>query len=164
MPPPETPIAPADTQTNWLLRRLPPRGQAIAQLARYDRPIGAWLLFWPCFWGMALAAAELKTLPPFLSVMAFALGALAMRGAGCTYNDIIDRELDAQVARTAVGHSAEKTRPKWIDLQHMLPVTSPRTWWLPAPVMRLWFSLLMPLVLPSRLVFMSTRTVLAAWT
>jgi 4-hydroxybenzoate polyprenyltransferase len=102
MPPQETPIAPADTQTNWLLRRLPPRGQAIAQLARYDRPIGAWLLFWPCFWGMALAAAELKTLPPFLSVMAFALGALAMRGAGCTYNDIIDRELDAQVARTAL--------------------------------------------------------------
>ena len=102
MSPQEKQIAPADTQTGWLLSRLSPRGQAIAQLARYDRPIGAWLLFWPCFWGTALASAELRSLPPLMPLLAFAIGALAMRGAGCTYNDIIDRNLDGQVARTAL--------------------------------------------------------------
>jgi 4-hydroxybenzoate polyprenyltransferase len=94
--------APADSEIGWLISRLPPRGQAFAQLARLDRPIGTWLLFWPCFWGMALAAAELGSLPPLTPLIAFAIGALAMRGAGCTYNDIVDRALDAQVARTAL--------------------------------------------------------------
>ena len=93
---------PADSETSWLLSRLSPRGQAYAQLARYDRPIGAWLLFWPCFWGLFLAGAVNNVWPPFTDIIAFAIGALAMRGAGCTYNDIIDRELDAQVARTAL--------------------------------------------------------------
>ena len=93
---------PADSETNWLLSRLSPRTQAYAQLARYDRPIGAWLLFWPCFWGLFLAGAVNNVWPPFTDIIAFAIGALAMRGAGCTYNDIIDRELDAQVARTAL--------------------------------------------------------------
>jgi 4-hydroxybenzoate polyprenyltransferase len=77
-----------------------------ALLARWDRPIGFWLLFWPCVWGMALA-------PHFKSfgvqgqvefVVLFFIGAVAMRGAGCTLNDLIDRKLDAQVERT-------KTRP-----------------------------------------------------
>ena len=93
---------PADSETSWLLSRLSPRTQAYAQLARYDRPIGAWLLFWPCFWGLFLAGAVNNVWPPFTDIIAFAIGALAMRGAGCTYNDIIDRELDAQVARTAL--------------------------------------------------------------
>ena len=93
---------PADSETSWLLSRLSPRTQAYAQLARYDRPIGAWLLFWPCFWGLFLAGAVNNIWPPFIDIIAFAIGALAMRGAGCTYNDIIDRELDAQVARTAL--------------------------------------------------------------
>ena len=93
---------PADSETSWLLSRLSPRAQAYAQLARYDRPIGAWLLFWPCFWGLFLAGAVNNVWPPFTDIIAFAIGALAMRGAGCTYNDIIDRELDAQVARTAL--------------------------------------------------------------
>ena len=93
---------PADSETSWLLSRLSPRTQAYAQLARYDRPIGAWLLFWPCFWGLFLAGAVNNVWPPFTDTIAFAIGALAMRGAGCTYNDIIDRELDAQVARTAL--------------------------------------------------------------
>ena len=93
---------PADSETSWLLSRLSPRTQAYAQLARYDRPIGAWLLFWPCFWGLFLAGVVNNVWPPFTDIIAFAIGALAMRGAGCTYNDIIDRELDAQVARTAL--------------------------------------------------------------
>ena len=93
---------PADSETSWLLSRLSPRTQAYAQLARYDRPIGAWLLFWPCFWGLFLAGAVNNVWPPFTDIIALAIGALAMRGAGCTYNDIIDRELDAQVARTAL--------------------------------------------------------------
>ena len=93
---------PADSETSWLLSRLSPRTQAYAQLARYDRPIGAWLLFWPCFWGLFLAGAVNNVWPPFTDIIGFAIGALAMRGAGCTYNDIIDRELDAQVARTAL--------------------------------------------------------------
>ena len=102
MSPQENHTAPADTQSGFLLSRLSPRGQAIAQLARYDRPIGAWLLFWPCFWGVGLASAALNSLPPLMPLVALAIGALAMRGAGCTYNDIIDRHLDAQVARTAL--------------------------------------------------------------
>ena len=93
---------PADSETSWLLSRLSLRAQAYAQLARYDRPIGAWLLFWPCFWGLFLAGAVNNIWPPLTDIVAFAIGSLAMRGAGCTYNDIIDRDLDAQVARTAL--------------------------------------------------------------
>jgi 4-hydroxybenzoate polyprenyltransferase len=77
-----------------------------ALLARWDRPIGFWLLFWPCVWGAALAP-HFKFIPPLLQIKIIALfliGAIAMRGAGCTLNDLIDRKLDAQVART-------KTRP-----------------------------------------------------
>ena len=72
-----------------------------ARLARYDRPIGIWLLFWPCVWGyvlgLVLTNAESFDFQP---IMLFLIGAVAMRGAGCTYNDIIDRDLDAKVART----------------------------------------------------------------
>lgn len=101
MSPQDTDIKPADSQAGPLLRRLPPHLQAYAQLARYDRPIGTWLLFWPCVWGMAMAAGEIDSLPPWTFILAFAIGSIAMRGAGCTYNDIADRHLDAQVSRTA---------------------------------------------------------------
>jgi 4-hydroxybenzoate polyprenyltransferase len=77
-----------------------------ALLARWDRPIGFWLLFWPCVWGVAFAP-HFKTIPPLGQIEIIALffvGAIAMRGAGCTLNDLIDRKLDAQVTRT-------KTRP-----------------------------------------------------
>lgn len=75
----------------------PAKRRAIGELARWDRPIGAWLLFWPCAWGVALAPGPLVwwLLPLFL------LGAFAMRGAGCTINDLVDRKLDGHVARTA---------------------------------------------------------------
>jgi 4-hydroxybenzoate polyprenyltransferase len=69
-----------------------------ALLARFDRPIGWWLLFWPCIYGLALAGGAFSHWHLALWML---LGAIAMRGAGCVYNDIVDRDLDAKVARTA---------------------------------------------------------------
>ena len=66
-------------------------------LARLDRPIGWWLLFWPCAWGLSLAGGGFERFDLMLWML---LGAIAMRGAGCVYNDIVDRDLDAQVERT----------------------------------------------------------------
>jgi 4-hydroxybenzoate polyprenyltransferase len=65
---------------------------------RLDRPIGTWLLLWPCVWALVLAGAGLAA---WHFYVLFALGAVVMRGAGCTYNDIVDRDFDAAVARTA---------------------------------------------------------------
>jgi 4-hydroxybenzoate polyprenyltransferase len=71
------------------------------RLMRLDRPIGAWLLFWPCVFGLALGATSIGlAYPPPLEVLLCGLGAIVMRGAGCTYNDIVDRHFDAQVERT----------------------------------------------------------------
>ena len=78
--------------------RLPDRLRDYALLARFDRPIGWWLLFWPCAFGVLLTGAPIGLQWPLL--LWLLLGAIAMRGAGCVYNDIIDRKLDAQVART----------------------------------------------------------------
>nr|WP_237219874.1 4-hydroxybenzoate octaprenyltransferase [Sphingomonas arenae] len=75
---------------------MPARLRPFASLMRLDRPIGTWLLFWPCAWSMALAGVSGRW-----SLLAwFLLGAFAMRSAGCVYNDIVDRDLDAQVERT----------------------------------------------------------------
>ena len=82
---------------DWVERRLPARMRPYARLARLDRPIGTWLLLFPGWWGIALAAPRWPD--PRLLVL-FALGAIVMRGAGCTLNDIADRNYDAQVART----------------------------------------------------------------
>jgi 4-hydroxybenzoate polyprenyltransferase len=82
---------------DWVERFLPTRVRPYARLARLDRPIGTWLLLFPGWWGIALASERWPD-PPLL--LLFALGALAMRGAGCTLNDIADRHYDAQVART----------------------------------------------------------------
>jgi 4-hydroxybenzoate polyprenyltransferase len=86
---------------NWVDRFAPAAIVPYLRLARADRPIGFFLLALPCFWSMSLAARSIgEAYPdPWLLVL-FALGALVMRGAGCTYNDLIDRDLDAQVART----------------------------------------------------------------
>jgi 4-hydroxybenzoate polyprenyltransferase len=82
----------------WVDRLAPEAARPYARLARLDRPIGTWLLLFPCWWGIALASPGW----PSLWLMAvFALGAIVMRGAGCTYNDIVDRDFDARVARTA---------------------------------------------------------------
>ena len=86
---------------NWVDRFAPPAVRPYARLARWDRPIGWWLLLLPCWWSATLAAgAAGRSYPDILSMVLFLIGAIAMRGAGCTYNDIVDRDLDASVART----------------------------------------------------------------
>ena len=94
MPTPE--ITP-DSEHRGLVALLPQRLRDYALLARFDRPIGWWLLFWPCAWGVWLAGAGAQ----WALVGWLLLGSIAMRGAGCVYNDIVDADLDRQVARTA---------------------------------------------------------------
>lgn len=87
-----------DTQARGLLSRLPEKPRALALLARLDRPIGWWLLFWPGAWAVVLAGGAAGRWPLILWLL---LGSIAMRGAGCVFNDIVDRDLDRKVARTA---------------------------------------------------------------
>jgi len=91
----------ADATGNWVDTRAPVWSRPYLRLARFDRPIGSWLLLLPCWWSSALAAvAGHRATPSFLHLALFLVGAFAMRGAGCTWNDIIDRDLDASVERT----------------------------------------------------------------
>ncbi len=93
---------------HWVYKLLPRPVWPYAQLARWDRPIGWQLLLWPCLWSAALAASAYATATESLSTLLpspwylilFLLGAIAMRGAGCTYNDIVDENIDGQVERT----------------------------------------------------------------
>jgi 4-hydroxybenzoate polyprenyltransferase len=90
--------APAD---NWVDRFMPAAGRPYARLMRLDRPIGWWLLLLPCWWGLTLAqVAGQGGVPNLWYALLFLFGAIIMRGAGCTLNDIADRNFDAQVART----------------------------------------------------------------
>ena len=82
---------------HWLQQIIPQKLYPFIVLMRLDRPIGAWLLLLPCWWGEALAGDTFSLKTYFL----FALGAFVMRGAGCTYNDWVDRDLDARVLRTS---------------------------------------------------------------
>ena len=82
------------------MSRWPAPIRPFAQLARLDRPIGWQLLLLPCWWGSALAATAAKSPPSLLHLGLFALGAIAMRGAGSTFNDLVDRDLDRKVERT----------------------------------------------------------------
>ncbi|MAC72024.1 MAG: 4-hydroxybenzoate octaprenyltransferase [Rhodobacteraceae bacterium] len=87
---------------NWVDTKAPAWAQGYLRLSRMDRPIGTWLLLLPCWWGLLLAILE-KNDPRLSDLWIFvgcAMGALLMRGAGCTWNDITDRNLDGQVART----------------------------------------------------------------
>ncbi len=86
-----------DSEYGGLVARLPQLPRDLAMLARFDRPIGWWLLFWPCGFGVWLAGAG----PQWALLGWLLLGSIAMRGAGCVYNDIVDADLDRQVARTA---------------------------------------------------------------
>jgi 4-hydroxybenzoate polyprenyltransferase len=87
-----------DSEYTGVIALLPVKLRALALLARLDRPIGWWLLFWPCIFGLALSGG---LFPRWDLALWMLLGAIVMRGAGCVYNDIVDRDLDAQVARTA---------------------------------------------------------------
>lgn len=93
------PVADAVPQ-NWVDRFAPPALKPYLRLARLDRPIGFWLLFWPCAWSVALADISLGGAFNSRSIALFFIGAVAMRGAGCTFNDIVDRDIDDRVART----------------------------------------------------------------
>jgi 4-hydroxybenzoate polyprenyltransferase len=91
----------ADSTHNWVDTRAPLWSRPYLRLSRFDRPIGSWLLLMPCWWSAALAAGvagDLRQLPS--TVMLFFIGAFVMRGAGCTWNDITDRNLDGKVERT----------------------------------------------------------------
>jgi 4-hydroxybenzoate polyprenyltransferase len=121
----ESPSLTADTRAadrsdmprgGWIDRFAPARWRPILKLARLDRPIGTWLLLWPCWWSVAMASAAEGRLPPLGLLALFAVGALAMRGAGCTYNDIVDRDIDGRVARTAtrpLASGAVTPRQAW---------------------------------------------------
>src|SRR6202167_2333249 len=92
----------ADATGNWVDTRAPAWSRPYLRLARLDRPIGSWLLLLPCWWSSALAAvASHKIAPSVVHLALFFVGAFAMRGAGCTWNDIVDRDLDGSVERTA---------------------------------------------------------------
>src|SRR5580692_2363962 len=91
----------ADATGNWVDTSAPRWSRPYLRLARLDRPIGSWLLLLPCWWSAALASAlahDVSRLP--IIIVLFFVGAFAMRGAGCTWNDITDRDLDAKVERT----------------------------------------------------------------
>jgi 4-hydroxybenzoate polyprenyltransferase len=91
----------ADATGNWVDTIAPAWSRPYLRLARLDRPIGSWLLLLPCWWSVALAAIAAGSPAPSLAHIAlFFVGAFAMRGAGCTWNDIVDRDLDASVERT----------------------------------------------------------------
>jgi 4-hydroxybenzoate polyprenyltransferase len=93
---PDSDIVP-DSERRGLIGALPHAARPYASLMRLDRPIGVWLLFWPCAWSVALAGMGYEG--PVL-ILWLALGAFAMRSAGCVYNDIVDRDLDGKVERT----------------------------------------------------------------
>jgi 4-hydroxybenzoate polyprenyltransferase len=93
-----------DSERRGFIGALPPRLRPFASLMRLDRPIGTWLLYWPCAWSVALAGVG-ERWDLFLWL---ALGAFAMRSAGCVYNDIVDRELDSKVERTRLRPLASR--------------------------------------------------------
>jgi 4-hydroxybenzoate polyprenyltransferase len=112
---PEPAATVPDSEHRGLIAALPARVRPFALLARFDRPIGWWLLFWPCAWGVLLAGGGAR----WDLLLWLLAGAVAMRGAGCVYNDIVDRDLDSKVARTAarpLASGAVNVRAAWIWL------------------------------------------------
>lgn len=93
-----------DSERRGFIGALPPPLRPYASLMRLDRPIGTWLLYWPCAWSVALAGVGGR----WDLLLWFALGAFAARSAGCVYNDIVDRDLDAKVERTRLRPLASK--------------------------------------------------------
>ncbi|WP_313802858.1 4-hydroxybenzoate octaprenyltransferase [Sphingobium sp.] len=105
-----------DSEARGLVARLPDVPRALALLARFDRPIGWWLLFWPGAWAVVLAGGVAQHWALILWLL---LGSIAMRGAGCVFNDIVDRDLDRRVARTAsrpLASGAVSLKTAWLWL------------------------------------------------
>jgi 4-hydroxybenzoate polyprenyltransferase len=90
----------ADATGNWVDGLAPPFSRPYLRLARLDRPIGSWLLLMPCWWSVGLAGMHEGRCPGLWHIVLFFIGAFAMRGAGCTWNDLVDRNLDGLVERT----------------------------------------------------------------
>lgn len=90
----------ADATGNWVDSLAPSYTRPYLRLARLDRPIGSWLLLMPCWWSVGLAGMHNDHFPNLLHIALFFIGAFAMRGAGCTWNDLVDRDLDGRVERT----------------------------------------------------------------
>ena len=90
----------ADATGNWVDSLAPSYTRPYLRLARLDRPIGSWLLLMPCWWSVGLAGMHNDRLPSLWHIVLFFIGAFAMRGAGCTWNDLVDRDLDGRVERT----------------------------------------------------------------
>ena len=117
----QTQAVPRDAVVQSFVERAPASWQPYLRLARLDRPIGAWLLLWPCVFGLAIGAGAdhrgfLSEGQDWLLLVLFAIGAVVMRGAGCTYNDIVDRHIDASVARTRgrpIPSGAVTVRQAW---------------------------------------------------
>ncbi|KAL2492709.1 4-hydroxybenzoate polyprenyltransferase [Abeliophyllum distichum] len=84
---------------SWIDEYLPEKARPYARLARLDKPIGTWLLAWPCMWSITMAAVP-GSLPDFKMMVLFGSGALLLRGAGCTINDLLDQDIDRKVERT----------------------------------------------------------------
>ena len=116
-------ITVADRERGWI-ERLPSWLRPYAVLARWDRPIGTWLLLWPCWWATALAPGW----PDLWLFVLFGIGAVAMRGAGCVINDFADRDLDAQVERTrnrplASGRLSTRQAMMFLAIQLLVGLT-----------------------------------------
>jgi len=90
----------ADATGNWVDSLAPSYARPYLRLARLDRPIGSWLLLMPCWWSVGLAGMHNDRFPSLWHILLFFIGAFAMRGAGCTWNDLVDRDLDGRVERT----------------------------------------------------------------
>lgn len=133
MPDPEGTPAPSGevfdaVQGNWVDHLAPDWSRPYLRLSRADRPIGTWLLLLPCWWGVALAAASDPVGPSWYDLwiaVACGIGAFLMRGAGCTWNDITDREFDAAVARTRSrpipsGQVSARQAAVWMVLQALV--------------------------------------------
>jgi 4-hydroxybenzoate polyprenyltransferase len=102
-----------DSERRGFIGALPPRLRPFASLMRLDRPIGTWLLYWPCAWSVALAGVAGR----WDLLLWLALGAFAMRSAGCVYNDVVDRDLDVKVERTRLRPLASRRvslRSAWL--------------------------------------------------
>ena len=111
---------------NWVDRFAPGWAKPYLKLSRLDRPLPAGLLFWPCVTSLGLAAVARPMVAfSWISVLLFLIGAVVMRGAGCTFNDIVDRDIDDKVARTrlrplASGQVSVKQAWAWLVLQSLI--------------------------------------------